>query len=243
MVAISQKHKEKDFQSLLLEMHDFKNRQYDLVYYNDLFKSAILSFGSETPDNIACVERIGFGATEKGFGLNIIGQKILLGEIIEIIVSSKILLKEVQNKLPDLTEEEWRSIMSFTQMLLDDLDQPYGLTYRMKEVYINGEDGRLNKRVLKEINKQTHLILEEHIPEIDADQINKNLEFSSYKNKKKNIYRYGIRIKNYAFISDIFSILEETNKPDFLESQSDWEAFNRLMVLIFLVFEGNQSLY
>jgi len=68
------------------------------------------------------------------------------------------------------------------------------------------------------------------------------LAFSNEKDHSNKIERYCIRLKNYVFLSDFFSILEEVEKPSFIEGYNDWEAFNRILVLFFMAFEGNEAL-
>ncbi|MFK7984133.1 MAG: hypothetical protein AB8G86_29430 [Saprospiraceae bacterium] len=71
MVAISKTYREKDLQSFLIDLHDLKNRRYDLAYFNQLFKSALLNFGSNTPDNLAAVERISIINNTKEFNIKL----------------------------------------------------------------------------------------------------------------------------------------------------------------------------
>lgn len=68
------------------------------------------------------------------------------------------------------------------------------------------------------------------------------IQFDFSKNKETNTKRYGIRLKEYIFLSDLFSILEEMPSPFFITNQTSWEAFNRIMILMLLAFEGNESI-
>ncbi|MFK7984132.1 MAG: hypothetical protein AB8G86_29425 [Saprospiraceae bacterium] len=136
-------------------------------------------------------------------------------------------------------------MLKFTNLLLEDIKHSFGLTYRMKEVFDNGEDNRLTPQILKKINTQTKSLVDKYAQKIKikhTSTIFDDVLFDLQENKEANTKRYGIRLKNYIFLSDLFSILEEVTIPDFITHQTDWEAFNRIMVLIFLAFEGNENL-
>lgn len=245
MVAISKTYREKDLQNLLIDLHDLKNRPYDLAYFNQLFKSALLTFGSNSPDNIAAVERISITNNTKEFRLKLTQQNISFEQILASLAFSDSLFQATKKELPDLTKKEWLSILKFTNLLLEDIKYSFGLTYRMKEVFYNGEDNRLTPQILKKINTQTKSIIDKYAQKVKIKHSNTIFDdvlFDLQENKEANTKRYGIRLKNYIFLSDLFSILEEMSFPNFINNQADWEAFNRIMVLIFLAFEGNENL-
>ena len=245
MIAISKIFREKDLQSMLIDLHDFKNRQYDLTYYNELFKSAFLAFGSNTPDNNKAIEKIVLINKSAEICIQLKPQNLDFKEIINLIEQSSALYKTIKKELPDLTKNDWSAALNFTKLLLEDLKYSFGLVYRMKEVFDNGEEGRLTEKGLEKINTQTKLIIQNYSKNKIIEgttTIFNYLEFDLQENKETNTKRYGIRLKNYIFLSDLFSLLEEIPYPSFLKSQSNWEAFNRIMVLILLAFEGNESL-
>ena len=246
MVAISKTFREKDLQSMLLDLHDLKNRQYDLAYYKELFKSAFLAFGSSSPDNIDAVEKIDLKNKQSGVSIQLMSPNLDFQEIIELILQSKTLFKTIKKELPDLTKNDWTAALNFTKLLLDDFKYSFGLTYRMKEVFDNGEEDRLTQKGLEKINNQTKLIIQNYLKnKVIEDTLPtfNFLEFDLQENKETNTKRYGIRLKDYIFLSDLFSLLEEMPSPSFLKNQSNWEAFNRIMVLILLAFEGNESIH
>jgi len=148
MVAISKTFREKDLQSILLDLHDFKNQQFDLVYYEELFKRAILAFGSNSPDNLAAIEHISLTIKEQKIGIQLMPQNLSFKEIITSIGQSPIIYQNLQKELPDLTKKEWNALIDFVQLFLEDIKNPFGLTYRMKEVFDNGEEDRLTAIVL-----------------------------------------------------------------------------------------------
>lgn len=246
MVAISKTFREKDLQSMLLDLHDFKNRQFDLAYYNELFKGAILAFGSNTPDNLEAIEHISITIKEQEIGIQLISQKLSFKEIITSLGQSSKIYQSLQKELPDLTKLEWNAVINFVQLFLEDIKNPFGLTYRMKEIFENGEEERLTTNVLKKINDQTKLIVNTHYQKLkinNTTSIFNYIQFDFSKNKETNTKRYGIRLKEYIFLSDLFSILEEMSAPSFIGNQTSWEAFNRIMVLMLLAFEGNESIH
>jgi len=245
MVAISKTYREKDLQSLLIDLHDLKNRPYDLTYFNQMFKSALLAFGSSSPDNLSAIERISLINDKQEFSLKLTKQDISFKQVIASIKTSNSLFQLIKKELPDLTKKEWQAVIDFTNFLLADIKYSFGLTYRMKEVFDSGEENRLTPQILTKINNQTKMLIDKYakkakikntIPFFDK------VLFDIQENKEANTKRYGIRLKEYIFLSDLFSILEEINMPDFMNNQTDWEAFNRIMVLMLLAFEGNESL-
>jgi len=245
MVAISKTYREKDLQSLLIDLHDLKNRPYDLEYYNELIKSALLAFGSNSPDNLNAIEQIELVKSQEGFAIQLTQQSISFKKIISAIKSSTTLFKAIKEELPDLSKKEWYAVFDFTAYFLADIKYSFGLTYRMKEVFDNGEEDKLNSNILTKINLQTKSIINDYTKRAKLKQdipIFDYVTFGLQKNKEANTKRYGIRLKDYIFLSDLFSILEEMTTPTFLSTQTDWAAFNRIMVLLFLAFEGNEKL-
>lgn len=244
MVAISKTTFDSGLQSTLLELHDIRHRQYDIAFYNRRFREAILDFGSETPDNLQCAERVCLGLVNGQWGIRLVEQALLFSDIALQLVDNERLMNEIKAVLPDLQMADWRAAVSFTYLLMKDLEAPFGLAHRLKEVFVNAENGRLSPRILQHIQRQANHILEKNspcFPSIDFEGIQRRIEFAAWQNE--GIFRSGVRVKDYVFLSDIFNVLEETAAPAFLSEQQNWEAFNRLMTLLFLSFESNKARY
>ncbi len=245
MVAISKTHREKDLQTFLLDLHDLKNRLYDTADFNEQLRATILSFGSNTPDNIDAVERIKLGNKLEDFGLKLTYQNLHFREILIALMEDHSVYKATKFELPDLSRAEWNAILNYTKLFIEDIENSYGLAYRMKEVHDKGLDNTLDSSTLTKINRQTKLLVENYTSQSrkSPSTIFKYLHFDLTKDKEANTKRYGIRLKNYIYLSDFFSILEEIDKPNFIEGYLDWEGFNRILVLFFMAFEGNETLH
>lgn len=241
-----------DFRVLLLELHDFKNREYDLVHLNHLLRKSLLDFGSETPDNVAAAKQIEYGiSTQKKWGLKLTAHPELFKDYIQSLLKDTGAFFQTQSVFSDLSKEEWEASLSFAFLLLQDLTHPFGLVFRMKEIYYNGKEERLNAQILEKINSQTAYLIQ-NSSNLISNQVEPNffkyLEFNIDENFEGHIKRWGIKVKDYFFLSDLFSVLEsdvkipETLKSKFSLNQQEWKAFNRFMVLLFLAFEGNQRI-
>jgi len=200
MVAISKTYREKDLQSLLIDLHDLKNRPYDLTYFNQMFKSALLAFGSSSPDNLSAIERISLINDKQEFSLKLTKQDISFKQVIASIKTS--------NSLFQLIKKEWQAVIDFTNFLLADIKYSFGLTYRMKEVFDSGEENRLTPQILTKINNQTKMLIDKYakkakikntIPFFDK------VLFDIQENKEANTKRYGIKC-NIFLVSVPYSV-------------------------------------
>lgn len=227
------------FQNLLIEIPYFKNRSYDLPYCNQQLKEAILAFGSETPDNLEAARHIVYGSNSAKleWGLKLKNTPFLISELIQALLNSYP-PKNIKHYFPDLTLEEWQEAMKFSYLLLKDIEKPKGLIFRMKEVYKAGQNGRLTTALLQNINLQTQDLLNSIYPK-------NNLSLILFGKEKAPYERWGVQVKNYVFLSDLFNEFESAdNLPDvvkntFAISKSQWDAVLRMVTLILVAFEGN----
>jgi len=91
-------------------------------------QQALLAFGSQTPDNLACAAQIDFGPSvgrragpERKVGLRLAGSNLLVSDILYEVEDAG-MPKAVRAAFADLTEEAWAAAMRFVMLLLLSLE-------------------------------------------------------------------------------------------------------------------------
>ena len=77
---------------------------------------ALLSFGSETPDNLSCVNRIEVGSVGNNRGLKLRNQNILLSELAYELENMP-MPEQVKEAFPNIIEEDWDAFTRLTTLL------------------------------------------------------------------------------------------------------------------------------
>ncbi len=103
---------------------DFTTNQ--VAEINDRFRSSLLDYASETPDNVASVAKIEVGKVKVNgqvhSGLKIKEKNILLSEIMYAIEDMS-LPAQVKDQLPQLTQEEWEAATRIIVFVLKSLEE------------------------------------------------------------------------------------------------------------------------
>jgi hypothetical protein len=91
-------------------------------------RRALLAFGSETPDNLACAAHVDFGASverrhgpERKLGLLLAGTNVLLSDILHVAEDAAI-PQPVRGAFPDLTQEAWDAVGRVVTLILLSLE-------------------------------------------------------------------------------------------------------------------------
>jgi hypothetical protein len=87
------------------------------------FREALLAFGSETPDNLNCAERIAIANADGEIGPVLCG--IRLADIAHELEDQP-MPEGVATAFPDLTESDWNAFMRLTTLLYIVLARPAG---------------------------------------------------------------------------------------------------------------------
>lgn len=102
----------------------FTSRQVDVI--NEQFKIALLDYASETPDNVASIEKIEIGKVEVDkrlySGLKIKGKNILLSEIMHGIENMS-MPADIKEQFPNLTQQEWEAATRIIYLVLSSLEE------------------------------------------------------------------------------------------------------------------------
>ncbi len=92
---------------------------------NTRFKTALLDYASETPDNVASIEKIEVGKVKidktMHSGLKVKGKNILLSEIMYEIEAMP-MPPEIKEQFSKLTEEEWKAATRIMYLVLSSLE-------------------------------------------------------------------------------------------------------------------------
>lgn len=92
-----------------------------IVYINSILPKAILSFGSETEDNIACSNNLEFGYFKKHIGLSE-GLKtkkhdIPFSELAHTLEDPEEIPQFILDRYPEMDIAEWNAFTRFTTLL------------------------------------------------------------------------------------------------------------------------------
>ncbi len=79
-------------------------------------RTALIGFASETPDNLACAERIEVGIVDPDIGLKVRGQPRLFSEMAHAIEGGP-MPKRLEGALPNITKAEWDAFTRMTTLL------------------------------------------------------------------------------------------------------------------------------
>ena len=91
-------------------------------------KEAFLAFGSETPDNLACMAHVTYGTASDSVGYRTMGFRLeqnplLVSEILNVLEGTQI-PPEVKEYYPELTGPEWSAILRFATMVFIAFERP-----------------------------------------------------------------------------------------------------------------------
>lgn len=215
---------------LLLNKHTISKLNYDL-------HEIILQFGSETPDNINCAKKVGFGkddntTTISNFGLIKNGvikksYKTLFNNLKEDIPTP---LFEI---FPAITFKEYKRVINLTYDVFSDLTTDCS--------FLQGLNLMLKKFSFRELEKSKGLF--QSFTSSNGDRIRRfnfksNLFYDTFEKRK----RFGFSFKfgdQILLISDFWREMECIDVPENLHdlTVSEWEALNRFIVLLTLELE------
>jgi hypothetical protein len=112
--------------SLLMYFANFSFNAKQVEVINQQFRTAILDYGSETPDNRASVDRIEIGKVRVNnrlcSGLKVKGKNILLSEIMNEVESMPMPI-QIQEQFTELTQEEWEAATRIMTLILLSLEE------------------------------------------------------------------------------------------------------------------------
>ena len=77
---------------------------------------ALLSFGSETPDNLSCVNNIEVGSVGNNRGLKLRNQNIFLSELAYELENTP-MPEQMKEAFPKVIGEDWEAFMRLTTLL------------------------------------------------------------------------------------------------------------------------------
>lgn len=91
-------------------------------------RRALLAFGSQTPDNLACAAHVDFGASvgrrhgpERVIGLRLAVTNVLVSDILHVAEDAAI-PEPVRGAFPDLTPEAWEAVGRLVTLILLSLE-------------------------------------------------------------------------------------------------------------------------
>ena len=83
-------------------------------------RAALLDFGSETPDNLGCAERIEVGAVEtdlgRYLGLKLRGREVLLSDIAHMVEDGP-MPEPLKSAFPELSGRDWNAFARLTTLI------------------------------------------------------------------------------------------------------------------------------
>lgn len=230
------------FRNILFELHDFKNRQYDLGYYNTQLQEILLSFGSQTPDNLNTLTQIVYGNVGENWSLKLKAKPILIIDAWKKLEGTR-LPKYVQHTFPDINQQEWQAVIQFISLILKDITSPFGLLMSMKEVWEIGKSDRFQYSKEK-INQKLFGLLEKQ----KQSSLGTEIMFDKAETPENWVMKWGLKTRlSHIFLSDIVAEIEGMPiSTKFLQKlkieKEDWEAVMRVIILIVSVFEGSQQM-
>ncbi len=241
MVAQEKLTSHQKFQHLLVEIHEFKGQTFDLEFCNERLSKGILAFGSETPDNLECVKHIEYGSNYSGngknerWGLKLKNTSILLTDLMEALSECPV-PSNIRYYFPDLTAKEWQDATTFSHLLFIDVEAPAGLMNLLQEAHEAGFSKTLNPILVHQFKAELKRIAQSVEQPFSLNNVVFGIENTPY-------IRWGARLEEYAFISDIFNELESGEMPEqvkmkFPVSAEQWSAAMRLATLVLSAFEG-----
>ena len=94
-------------------------------HFNDEFKMAFLSAGSETPDNLEAIKHFDFGICKNGRGkiegFKVNDKHLMISDVINALEGIT-LPKQVKELIPDLNQEDLDAALRLTTMILVSLE-------------------------------------------------------------------------------------------------------------------------
>ena len=87
-------------------------------------REALLTFGSETPDNVQCAQHVEFGWVRRRrfgpsdvMGLKIRGKPVLISDLIHAIEDA-VVPRKVQRQYPTITADDWAAARRLVTLIL-----------------------------------------------------------------------------------------------------------------------------
>ncbi len=116
---------EEVFLKELFEMRSAKHENAPLI--NERFKQAVLSFGSETEDNLSCIEKVGYGFSRNIYNNSVRGlmfrdSEIPLSEVFNYAEVS-VVPDCVKQEFPELSDQEWQAALRLFVLILIAIEQ------------------------------------------------------------------------------------------------------------------------
>jgi len=88
---------------------------------SEKLRKALLEFGSSTPDNMHCAERIEVGSVHAGRGLKLRNSGVPLSELAHQLEDVP-MPASVKSAFPGMTTEDWEAFLRFTVLLYISLE-------------------------------------------------------------------------------------------------------------------------
>lgn len=88
---------------------------------SERLRTTLLAFGSETPDNLSCTDRIEVGHVDDVRGLKLRNQNILLSELAYELEDAPV-PETVKAAFPGITGEDWSAFVRLTTLLYISLE-------------------------------------------------------------------------------------------------------------------------
>jgi len=82
----------------------------------DSFSKCFLDYGSDTTDNLACIDRLTLGESDGSFSL-ILKSGELVSDILNTAEGCNI-PQQVQDSYPNLTQEQWDAVLRLSTIVL-----------------------------------------------------------------------------------------------------------------------------
>jgi hypothetical protein len=213
-----------DFRSLLLDMHDWKNRTYDLEYLNGLFSKAIINFG-ETEENINTAKSLEYGKIGENFGLKFKENSFFVYEIFQQLqnIPFPFFQQNLSSDFPGLEERDIYANLAFCEKVLRDLNTGGASLFWMNEAKLIGDLQRTEEKLLIGLNKRLKKIFSQ-------DSIYFHYEGG----------RWGFVSENNYWAESLINSLEDVDfsRLDKNLSPPQISAGLRIMMLIFCIFES-----
>lgn len=224
-----------NFKEALFEL--LLSNDKDIEFLNNSLREIILQFGSETHDNINCIEKIGFGKRNKIIHIDNFG--LLKNE--ELFLSYKSLFnylkKEIPTPLleafPEMTFNEYKRVINSTYDIFSDLTTDCS--------FLKSYNLLLRKFSYQELEKSKGLF-----QTYSTNKENRKRKFHYKPNlfydafEKRNRFGFSFKFGDHMLlISDFWREMECIAVPEALNdlTNSDWEALNRFIVLLTLDLE------
>lgn len=89
-----------------------------LKKFDKHIKQLLLKFGSETKDNIECLNHIELTRSGDNFGIKLKNKDIFISDIVNALEDMEDTPHEVKEYYPDITDKEWQSSTRLSTLIL-----------------------------------------------------------------------------------------------------------------------------